>query len=249
MAPEAEPAHEEVASDRDRPLHVGMVQGRSGPLSNLEPMADEVDRSALLTMLTTEHFTLQGARGSTVAESSARAAMYLGTLSASLVSLGFIGQLSARGETFRVFALVVLPTVYVLGVFTFVRLVETSVEDIFYGRAINRIRSYYLEQVVSERRWFMLGGHDDALGVLRNMGLSPAKWQMYFTTASAVAVVNSVVGGSTAGLAWWVAFDSSLAAAASVGALSSLVSLTALFRWSRRRLEAGVESDVLFPSP
>jgi hypothetical protein len=174
--------------------------------------------------------------------------MYLGTLSAALVSLGFIGQLSARGETFRVFALVALPTVFLLGVFTFVRLVESSVEDIFYGRAINRIRSYYLERAGPEGRWFMLGGHDDALGVLHNMGLSPAKWQMYFTAASAVAVVNSVVGGSAVGLACWVAFDAGLAVTAIVGALFALLSVAVLFRWSRRRLEAGVESDVLFPS-
>src|SRR5215510_6922585 len=89
-------------------------------------MADEVDRQALLTTLTTEHFALQGARGSTIAESSARAAMYLGSLSASLVSLGFLAQISATGDTFRVFALVVLPTVFALGIFTFVRLVEST---------------------------------------------------------------------------------------------------------------------------
>ena len=211
-------------------------------------MADEVDHSTLLTTLTTEHFTLQGARGSTVAESSARAGMYLGTLSASLVSLGFIAQLSAHDETFRVFALVVLPTVYLLGVFTFVRLVESSVEDIFYGRAINRIRSYYLEQAGPERRWFMLSGHDDALGVLRNMGLTPARRQMYFTAASAIAVVNSVVGGSAVGIACWVAFGAGLAVAAITGAVFAVLSIAALFRWSRRRLEAGVASDVLFPS-
>jgi hypothetical protein len=212
-------------------------------------MADEVDSGSLLTTLTTEHFTLQGARGSTVAESSARAAMYLGTLSASLVSLGFIAQLSTRNDTFRVFVLVVLPTVFLLGIFTFVRLVENSVEDIFYGRAINRIRSYYLELAGPERRWFMLGGHDDALGVLRNMGLSPSPRQMYFTTASAIGVVNSIVGGAAAAIACWVAFDAGIAAVTIVGVVFAALSIVALFRWSRRRLEAGVESDVLFPSP
>ena len=212
-------------------------------------MSEDVDRQALLTTLTTEHFTLQGARGSTVGESSSRAAMYLGTLSAALISLGFIAQVSAQGQTFRVFALVVLPTVFLLGVFTVVRLVESSVEDIFYGRAINRIRSYYLEGAGPEAHWFMLGGHDDAFGVLRNMGLSPAKWQMYFTAASAIAVVNSVVGGSAVGLACWIAFDARLAVAVIAGAIFAVLSLAALFRWSRRRLETGVQADVLFPSP
>jgi hypothetical protein len=212
-------------------------------------VADEVDRQALLTTLTTEHFTLQGARGSTIAESAARAAMYLGSLSASLVSLGFVAQISATGDTFRVFALVVLPTLFALGVFTFVRLAESAVEDIYYGRAINRIRSYYLEQVGPEARWFMLAGHDDAPGVLRNMGLTPSGHQLYFTASSAIAVVNSVVGGAALGIAAWVAVDASLAAASILGAVVLAVSVTAQLHWLRRRLEAGAPGDVLFPSP
>jgi hypothetical protein len=212
-------------------------------------VADEVDRQALLTTLTTEHFTLQGARGSTIAESSARGAMYLGSLSASLVSLGFVAQISATGDTFRVFALVVLPTLFALGVFTFVRLVESAVEDIYYGRAINRIRSYYLQQAGPEARWFMLVGNDDVPGVLRNMGLTPSRYQLYFTASSAIAVVNSAVGGAALGIATWVAFDASLAAAAIVGAVVLAVSVTAHVNWSRRRLEAGVAADPLFPSP
>jgi hypothetical protein len=212
-------------------------------------MADEVDRQALLTTLTTEHFTLQGARGSTVAESSARAAMYLGALSASLVSLGFVAQVSAAGDTFRVFALVVLPTLFILGVFTFVRLIESAVEDIFYGRAINRIRRYYFELAGPEARYFMLQPYDDAIGVLRNMGLTPSGRQLYFTAASAIAVVNSVVGGSALAIAVWVAFDASLAVAAVFGAVFVAVSVPAHLGWLRRRLEAGVAAEALFPSP
>lgn len=212
-------------------------------------MAQEVDRQALLTTLTTEHFTLQGARASTISESSSRAAMYLGALSASLVSLGFVAQVSASGDTFRVFALVVLPTVFALGVFTVVRLVESSVEDIFYGRAINRIRSYYLEQAGPEARWFMLGGNDDAVGVLRNMGLTPSGRQLYFTAASAIAVVNSIVGAAALGIACWAAFDAGIAAAAVVGAVFAVAAVVVFLRWSRGRLEAGVAAEVLFPSP
>jgi hypothetical protein len=75
----------------------------------------------LVTILTTEHFTLQGARGSTVSESSARAALYVGAVSSALIALGFIAQASELGTAFDAFALVVLPTLYVLGIFTFER--------------------------------------------------------------------------------------------------------------------------------
>ena len=43
----------------------------------------------------------------------------------------------------------------------------------------------------------MMGGNDDVPGVLANMGLGRGpRWQLLATTASAVSVVNSMVGGS-----------------------------------------------------
>jgi hypothetical protein len=38
--------------------------------------------------VTTEHFTLQGARAATIAESTGRAAMFVGAMSAGLVASG-----------------------------------------------------------------------------------------------------------------------------------------------------------------
>jgi hypothetical protein len=210
-------------------------------------MPEPVDRSALLTALTTEHFTLQGARSTTTSESASRAALYIGALSASLVSLGFVAQVSTAGDTFRVFALVVLPTLFVLGLFTFVRLVESSTEDLLYGRAINRIRNYYLQLAGPEARYFMMSGNDDAIGVLHNMGLRPRRSQLYMTASTAIAVVNSVVGGSALALAVWVAFDSSLAPAAIVGAAFVLASVPLHMHWSRRH-HLAVSPEALFPS-
>ena len=45
-------------------------------------------RPAAVTFVTTEHFTLQGARSSTIAEATGRATMFLGTVSGGLVALG-----------------------------------------------------------------------------------------------------------------------------------------------------------------
>ena len=55
-------------------------------------VAEAPDRQELLTALTTEHFTLQGARSQTMGESSARASVYVFAVSSALVALGFIGQ-------------------------------------------------------------------------------------------------------------------------------------------------------------
>ena len=213
-------------------------------------MAEEPDRQEVLTALTTEHFTLQGARSQTISESGTRASLYVFSVSSTLVGLGFIAQVSEVGDVFDVFALTVLPTLYVLGVFTFVRLVETSVEDILYGRAINRIRSYYLQRTGTESRWFVLGGYDDPLGVIRNMGIKPNRMQLYFTSAMMIAVINSVVGGSAVAIAAGAIADPPLGIAVAAGAVAAIASLFALSRLDQRMHDEGsVEIEPMFPSP
>jgi hypothetical protein len=214
------------------------------------PMPEGADRAELLTALTTEHFTLQGARSQTVSESASRATLYVMAVSSTLVGLGFIGQVSEVGDVFDIFALTVLPTLYLLGLFTFVRLVESSVEDVLYGRAINRIRNYYLELAGEQARLFVLSGHDDPVGVLANMGLSPTRWRLYFTTATMIAVINSVVGGAAVALALGVAFDAPLGLVAAAGGAIAIASLL-LMRRAEYRLHVAARgrTEALFPSP
>jgi hypothetical protein len=212
-------------------------------------VADAPDRGELLTALTTEHFTLQGARAQTMSESSSRAALYIGAVSSTLVALGFLSQLSPGGATFDTFALTVLPTLYVLGVFTFVRLVECAAEDFRYGLAINRIRGYY-KQLAGERAdLFLLSGNDDGRGVFANAAVPPEGRSQYFTFASVVAVIDSVVGGSAVAIALGAFASASLGVAAAAGAVVAVVSVAVLLRFADRLLDArtaGVEA--LFPS-
>jgi hypothetical protein len=214
-------------------------------------MAEAENRQALLTTLTTEHFTLQGARSQTVSESGARSSLYLGSVSSTLIALGFVSQVSEGGEIFQLFALSVLPTLFFLGLFTFVRLVESSVEDVLYGRAINRIRHYYLEVAGEDARYFLMSGHDDPPGVMANMGLvGGSRWQLFFTTASAVSVVNAVVGGGAIAILLGVTLDLPLAVAATAGIGFAILSVALFIRYDRGRHVAGAGRDeVLFPSP
>jgi hypothetical protein len=212
-------------------------------------VADASDRGELLTALTTEHFTLQGARSQTMSESSSRAALYIGAVSSTLVALGFISQISPGGDTFNTFALTVLPTLYLLGVFTFVRLVECGAEDFRYGLAINRIRGYYKELAGDRANLFLLSGHDDGLGVFANVAVPAEGRTQYFTFGSVVAVINSVVGGSAVAIALGASVNASLGVAACAGAVVAIVSIVGLLRFAGRLLDArtgGVEP--LFPS-
>src|SRR5919198_2362664 len=166
-------------------------------------MEGEVKQSdpQLVTALTTEHFTLEGARSRTMSESAARASLFIIAVSSTLVALGFVTQLSTIGDVFNVFALIVLPTLYVLGALTFVRMVECSAEDFRYGMAINRIRSHYKEIAGDRAHLFLLSAHDDRAGVLANMALPRQGRFPVFAFSSGVAMINSVVGGAAIAVA------------------------------------------------
>ena len=85
-------------------------------------------RLAAVTFVTTEHFTLQGARAATIAESTGRATMFLGSVSAGLVALGLIATATRLGATFYAFGVVVLATLAFIGLVTFERVLQSGIE-------------------------------------------------------------------------------------------------------------------------
>jgi hypothetical protein len=203
------------------------------------------------TAMTTEHFALVGARSQAASESATRSALYLGAVSSTLVGLGLTAQISGTKTTLDIFALVALPTLFFLGVFTFVRLVELSAEDFLLGRAINRIRNYYIQEAGEARRYFLLTGYDDHFGVMTNMGLTPSgRWQLFLTAAVAVAVVNGVVGGSAVALAVGVATHCPLGIAVATGAVFAAAAVAGHLRFQATNHAVGGEKqEVLFPAP
>jgi hypothetical protein len=213
-------------------------------------MGGKPDRQELLTALTTEHFTLQGARAQTASESASRASLFIFAVSSTLVALGFLGQGTQRDQTFHVFALIVLPTLYLLGVFTFIRMVECGAEDYRYGVAINRIRHYYKEIAGDEARLFLLSGHDDGRGVFANAAVPSEGRTQLLSFASVVAVINSVIGGSTIAIATGVLLGTSLAVDAGIGGAVGLLSLALLLRHAGRLLKQRTGStEAIFPTP
>lgn len=83
-------------------------------------------RPAAVTFVTTEHFTLQGARAATIAESTGRASVFLLSVSGGLIALGFLGQASQLGTAFYAFGLILLPTLAFIGLVTFHRVFQSG---------------------------------------------------------------------------------------------------------------------------
>ena len=172
------------------------------PVDPIGPATSQPEqRQAFMQALTTEHFTLQTARAVAVSEGNGRTALYVGALSSTLVALALVAQRSPLGEVFYAVALTVLPAVLFLGLVTYVRVLQSSIEDILYARAINRIRHYYTEIDPSQALYFLLSGRDDFRGALANMGVRDSWTQFLFTMPSAVAVINALLAGITVALA------------------------------------------------
>jgi len=155
--------------------------------------------AAAVTFATTEHFNLQTARAATITEANGRANIYLAALSSSLIALAFIGQMSRLGPAFYAFALILLPVLAFIGIVTFERLVQSSLEDIAYAQRIGRLRDFYVA-VAPELAPYVLVVDGAAVSSVDGAAPRPTAWQLTLTTAGMIAVVNGVVVAACAGL-------------------------------------------------
>src|SRR5438876_9818372 len=104
--------------------------------------ADEEPRPVTVAFVTAERSTLQSSRASTIAESTGRATMFLGSVSGGLIALGLVATAAPLGTAFYALSLVLLPLLAFVGVVTFERTLQSGIEDYGYARRIARLRAY-----------------------------------------------------------------------------------------------------------
>jgi hypothetical protein len=201
----------------------------------MDELTDPLARQLAVSALTTEHFNLQSARMGTITEANGRATLYLSTLSSAVIAIAFVGQANQLGDPFYLFALVVLPPVFLLGVFSFLRLVQTSIEDIVYAVGSFRIRQYFLGLDPAAAPFFP---PTDPRGMtkLERIGVvSTGPLQMLLTAASMVACINAIVGGVAVALALRSLLEASVPVSAVVGTLVGLGLAALFFAYQVRR--------------
>jgi hypothetical protein len=203
--------------------------------------ADGDPRPAAVTFVTTEHFTLQGARSWTVSESTGRASVFLGAVSGGLVALGLVATAAKAGTAFYMFGLILLPTLAFVGLATFHRVLQSGIEDLAYARRIAQLRDYYLDHA-PELAGYLLNPAER----LPTSGLGISLWQQFLTVAGMVAVITAVLAGSGGGLLAAVASGHSLVAALVVGVVVAAGALTGLMRYQNSAWLRGSRAS-LFP--
>ena len=202
----------------------------------------------LVSIMTTEHYNLQTGRSIAIAEVNGRASLFVGAVSSTLIALSLVAQLSHLGTAFFVFSLVVLPTLIFMGLSTFERALQLSAADFLSLRGINRIRHLYLEYAPHLQPYFILPADDDTRETMAHEEFHTSWVQTFFSMASMIAVITSVLLGSFVGLLL-VLFSVPLWGCASAGAVVFLASFSGHLRygWARwMQLERTV--PVLFSS-
>lgn len=188
------------------------------PATHLPPLSDRsgVTDAVRAQILATEHWSLLATRSITWNEIFSRASMFITMLSAVTVALALVAQATNFGQGFRLFALLVLPLVLLMGFVTFIRLGEANTDDIGLVIGMNRLRHAYLELAPELQPYFTAGHHDDLPGIMQSYGLGCrlSVTRVLGGTPALVGAINVVVVGVIAAL---IADSLGATAIASVG--------------------------------
>jgi hypothetical protein len=133
------------------------------------PVPSPEDRAGAAALraqvLAAEHWSLLATRSSVWQEIFSRTGTFLTILSATVVALSLVVQAAGFERSFQIIALLVLPLVLLVGLATFIRLVEADIEDAWLVIGMNRLRHAYVELVPDLDRFLVTGHHDDEVGM------------------------------------------------------------------------------------
>jgi hypothetical protein len=120
-------------------------------------------------LLTTEHWSLLATRSTAQSEILSHITTFLMLVSASIVSLALVGQVTRFDRRFITFALVLLGMVVLIGSLTQMRVGNANIEDLAHVIGMNRLRAAYVELDPGIERYLVTSAHDDDNGL----------WQTY----------------------------------------------------------------------
>ena len=233
----------------ERPIGPG-AEPPPTPPSGSQPLAgaDTVTSAMRLQILSTEHWSLLASRALAWNESFSRAGMFLTTLTGSIVALALVAQASGFGQEFRLFGLVVLPVVLLIGIGTNLRMGMSNYHDALCVIGMNRIRAAYLEVAPDLDRFFVMGTSDDTRGIALTMATpprTPIPVSMLASTPALVSTLNSILVGAVLALLSFQ-IGAGIGVVILIAAIGFAISLVAWALYGSR--EIGKRLTPMFPS-
>lgn len=207
------------------------------------------ETNTMLQIMLTEHMTLQTARSATISDANGRVSLYINSISSVILALAFIGQVAETGQPFFIFALVLLPPVFFIGLATYERTMQIGLADIRYTRGVNRIRHFYTEIAPQTKRYFILPTRDDAEAFFQELGEKPQLLQIFLGTPGMVIGLNSMLIGVFIGSLAHVLFALTLLPCILIAGLGFMINLVLHLRYHNYLFEVSeTHLKVLFPS-
>ena len=226
-----------------RPPAAGAARGAPG-----RPLGP--DAAAILA---TEHWSLLGTRSLIWSEAMSRTTVFMTVLSAAVVALALLADATGFGGHTTLLALALLPVVLVLGIATYIRLLQINQEDLALVLAMNRLRHAYLQLAPELEPYFTTGHHDDERGLTTTLllglevGLHP--WVHFFiTTPTIVATVDAALATAIVAIAAR-AVGATTEATVAAGAATFLLVWGVLFLAQRSILVLLRHRGARFPTP
>jgi hypothetical protein len=208
----------------------------------------------VITLLTTEHWSILSARSLAYNEAFVRAGMFLTFLSMSFVALGLLAQATGFGRDFLAIATAILAFDFVIGLTTYGRILGANEDDLRAVHGMARIRHGYTQIAPIVGRYFTSPIHDDVASVSLTYGppsqsvigdvlygFSTSAGMIGLIVAMIAGVLGTVVGlliGIGVGVAVWI------------GLAVAVIVFGALLAWvliGVPRAQAALGS--LFPAP
>ena len=204
-------------------------------------------------ILATEHWSLLGTRSLIWNEAMSRTTVFLTVLSASIVALALLADAAGFGAQTTTLALVLLPVVLLLGIATYVRLVQINAEEFQLVLAMNRLRQAYLKIEPGLEPYLTTGHHDDERGLVTTYMLhrpSPRRLWIHFlvNTPTIVATVDAALATVIVVLVVHAA-QAPRAVVVAAGVAAFLVVWGTLFPMQRYILHPLRDTTPRFPTP
>ena len=239
----------------ERPL-AGTGPGAEPPLTPSTAADDTssnegISPSMRLQILSTEHWSLLASRSLAWNESFSRGGMFLSTLSGAIVALALVAQATAFGEGFRIFALVILPVVLLVGVGTVLRMGIANWHDARCVIGMNRIRAGYMEIAPDLERFFVMGTTDDQRGISLTMAMQPGTplaVQMLASSPLLVSVLDAILVAAIFALLV-IQLGGATVPAIVIGAIGFLATFGGFMLYAGRDIARAIaEHQPMFPS-
>ena len=218
----------------DNGATVGMVTAAPGP-----GHADVEPGPVRAMIVTTEHNTLQSARNAAIAESTSRAGIFMGAVSAALIALGLSARVAYDRSGFYVLSVVLLSTLAFIGFATFNRVLRSGIEAVHYGERIAQLRAYYFD-IAPELAPYLASYPSSRQRSIRR--LQNRRWAFYRTVAGMIGTVSAVLTGLVAATISEIAFGNSVLRGWGTAGVVGVAVLAALIcvhdhAWRRARRE------------